>query len=144
MAADRPLEAVGLAAEGLVIVLALAENGREAFGKLTMGLAQTSVRAAELARADPDVALLQRAAAAIGKSEPSPPPDVPEALVRQIFADPGAQDLLREVMAANDLTGLPGELAIETQRAIVVGLIQAGAIRFNDDEDDAEPPSTPA
>jgi hypothetical protein len=54
---------------------------------------------------------------------------------------------LQQVTDANKSTGPPGELPIETQRAIVVGLIQTGAIRFNDgnaDEGDKKAPSASA
>lgn len=52
-----------------------------------------------------------------------------DALVRQIFADPDAQDVLRQVMAQNSLDGAPADLPFDLQRQIVKALIDAGVIQ---------------
>jgi hypothetical protein len=49
-------------------------------------------------------------------------------LVRQVSADPRADELLRKVMADNGLVGEPGELPSDMQRAIVEALVRDGII----------------
>jgi hypothetical protein len=59
-------------------------------------------------------------------------PEIPDALVQHIFADPDAQEMLRDAMRQNDLSGEPADLPLETQRAIVAALMQQGVIQFGD------------
>lgn len=64
--------------------------------------------------------------------------ELPDALVRHIFADPQADALLRKVMADNGLDGTPADLPLETQRAIVAMLMKAGVIQLSGGEGTAE------
>ncbi|MFZ1108587.1 MAG: toll/interleukin-1 receptor domain-containing protein [Rhodomicrobium sp.] len=59
-------------------------------------------------------------------------PEIPDALVRHIFADPQAEEMLRDAMRQNNLPGEPADLPLETQRAIVAALMQQGVIQFAD------------
>lgn len=56
--------------------------------------------------------------------------DVPDDLVRQVFEDPRAQEMLAKVMSDNGLQGAPADLPFEVQKQIVGALVAAGAIRF--------------
>jgi len=60
--------------------------------------------------------------------------DLPDDLVRQIFADPDADALLRSAMGQVGLEGEPGELPFETQKRLVIALVQAGAIQFGPEQ----------
>lgn len=60
--------------------------------------------------------------------------DLPDDLVRQIFADPDADALLRSAMSQVGLEGEPGELPFETQKRLVIALVQAGAIQFGPEQ----------
>ena len=64
------------------------------------------------------------------------PADIPEELVSQIFADPRADTILRDIMQGNELTGEPADLPDDIKRAIVQMLIDQGVISF---EESAEP-----
>ena len=57
---------------------------------------------------------------------------IPDALVQHIFANPQTQELLRDAMRQNNLSGEPADLPPETQRAIVAALMQQGVIKFGD------------
>jgi hypothetical protein len=72
--------------------------------------------------------------------EASKSPEISDALVRHIFADPQAQELLREVMQRNDLSGAPADLPLEAKRAIIAALVEAGAITLGE----APPPPVEA
>ncbi|MGI9475390.1 MAG: hypothetical protein ACR2PI_01695 [Hyphomicrobiaceae bacterium] len=61
---------------------------------------------------------------------PGAPSDVPDDLVEQVFADPRADAVLRDIMAGNQLTGEPAELPQDIKRAIVQLLIDQGVISF--------------
>lgn len=63
--------------------------------------------------------------------------EISDAMARQIFADPDAQAMLKQVMADNTLEGAPSDLPVETQRAIVKALVANGVIRFGDSDDAA-------
>ncbi|MGO9476008.1 MAG: hypothetical protein ACLPWS_21775, partial [Rhodomicrobium sp.] len=67
-------------------------------------------------------------------------PDIPDAMVRHVFADPQAQELLREVMRQNDLPGAPADLPFEVQRAIAAALIEKGIIKYGEAPQDEPPP----
>ncbi len=67
-------------------------------------------------------------------------PQIPDALVRQIFADSQAQELLRDVMRQNNLPGAPADLPLEIQRAIVAALVKAGAISLGETAQAGAPP----
>jgi hypothetical protein len=58
--------------------------------------------------------------------------EIPDALVQHIFADPNTQEMLRDAMRQNNLSGEPADLPLETQRAIVAALMQQGVIQFGD------------
>jgi hypothetical protein len=55
-------------------------------------------------------------------------PDIPEELVHRVFAEAQFQDLLRDIMQRNDLSGAPAGLPMETKRAIVAALMKQGFI----------------
>jgi hypothetical protein len=57
---------------------------------------------------------------------------VPDAVVQHVFADPNAQDMLFSVMEQNGLAGEPADLPLETKRAIVAMLVEAGAITLEE------------
>jgi hypothetical protein len=56
-------------------------------------------------------------------------PEMPDALVRHIFAEPQAQEMLRDIMQQNSLSGAPSDLPLEVQRAIVTALMKQGIIQ---------------
>ncbi len=66
--------------------------------------------------------------------------NIPDAMVRQIFADPQAQEMLRDVMQQNNLTGAPAGLPFEVQRAIVAALMEAGVIQTGEAPQAEAPP----
>jgi hypothetical protein len=78
--------------------------------------------------------MLGRGGADRGEGGEAPAGSVSDALVRQVFADPRADGLLRKVMTDNKLPGAPHELPFATQRAIVEMLVRAGAIGVGDGE----------
>ncbi len=65
--------------------------------------------------------------AAAGPGDPS---QVPDDLVQQVFSDPRADPILRDIMAGNQLTGEPAELPHDIKQAIVQLLIDQGVISF--------------
>lgn len=69
--------------------------------------------------------------------------DIPDSLVRQIFADPDAQGLLRDAMRRNNLAGAPSDLPFRNQRAIVAALMQAGAVSVGRSPSATPPPEPP-
>jgi len=76
-------------------------------------------------------AMMQMAQQAEGQGgAPGNPADLPDELVAQIFADPQADTILRDIMQANQLTGEPGDLPNDIQRAIVQLLVDQGVISF--------------
>lgn len=79
----------------------------------------------------------ERAAAIAGQAPlPSAEPEIPDQLIEHIFADSRAQDLLREFMRKNHLTGAPSDLALQTKRQIVENLVAQGVIKFGDEQGD--------
>ena len=61
---------------------------------------------------------------------PGDPSQVPDDLVQQVFSDPRADPILRDIMAGNQLTGEPAELPHDIKQAIVQLLIDQGVISF--------------
>ena len=57
---------------------------------------------------------------------------VPDDLVQQVFADPRADPILRDIMAGNQLTGEPADLPHDIKQAIVQLLIDQGVISFEE------------
>jgi hypothetical protein len=66
-----------------------------------------------------------------GDGRPVEVPEIDPALVHEIFADPDAQDLLRDVMSKSNLPGAPADLPFQVQLAIVQMLVQQGAIEIS-------------
>ncbi len=56
--------------------------------------------------------------------------EIPDYLVKNVIADPRAQEVLGQIMAKNGLTGPPGNLPFVAQRALVAVLINAGVIKL--------------
>lgn len=69
-------------------------------------------------------------AQAQGDGAQQPGAEVPDEIIEQIFKDPRADALLREIMEANQLQGEPVELPIEVKRAMVRLLVDQGVISF--------------
>lgn len=65
-----------------------------------------------------------------GAAGPGDPSQVPDDLVQQVFSDPRADPILRDIMAGNQLTGEPAELPHDIKQAIVQLLIDQGVISF--------------
>ena len=63
---------------------------------------------------------------------PGDPSTVPDDLIQQVFADPRADTILRDIMAGNQLTGEPAGLPDDIKRAIVQLLIDQGVISFDE------------
>ena len=61
------------------------------------------------------------------------PSDIPDDLIQQVFADPRADTILRDIMSGNQLTGEPADLPDDIKRAIVQLLIDQGVISFEQD-----------
>lgn len=61
---------------------------------------------------------------------PGDPSNIPDDLIQQVFADPRADTILRDIMAGNQLTGEPADLPPDIKRAIVQLLIDQGVISF--------------
>lgn len=74
----------------------------------------------------------QKAQAEGGATAPGDPSLVPDDLVQQVFADPRADPILRDIMAGNQLTGEPAELPHDIKQAIVQLLIDQGVISFEE------------
>ena len=72
----------------------------------------------------------QAQAEGAGPGGPGAPSGVPDDLGEQVFADPRADAVLRDIMAGNQLTGEPAELPQDIKRAIVQLLIDQGVISF--------------
>jgi hypothetical protein len=70
-------------------------------------------------------------------------PDIPDAAVRAVFAEPKRQALLRDVMQQNGLEGDPADLPFSVQRKIVEALVQADALSLADLQPASPPPPTP-
>ncbi len=64
---------------------------------------------------------------------PDAPANVPDDLVQQVFSDPRADTILRDIMAGNQLTGEPADLPHDIKQAIVQLLIDQGVISFDQD-----------
>lgn len=62
---------------------------------------------------------------------PGAPSNVPDDLVQQVFSDPRADTILRDIMAGNQLTGEPADLPHDIKQAIVQLLIDQGVISFD-------------
>lgn len=60
------------------------------------------------------------------------PSAVPDDLIEQVFADPQADPILRDIMNGNQLTGEPVNLPQDIKRAIVQLLIDQGVISFEE------------
>ena len=58
--------------------------------------------------------------------------DLPEGLVEQVFADPRAEPLLKDMAAANGFQQSPADLPDDVKRAFVQLLIEQGIITFED------------
>lgn len=69
---------------------------------------------------------------AANNNAPSDPAAIPEGLIQQVFSDPRADEILRDIMANNQLAGEPADLDDEIKRAIVQMLIDQGVISFQD------------
>jgi hypothetical protein len=63
------------------------------------------------------------------QQEASASVEIPDALVQHIFADPRAQEMLRDVMQQNNLSSAPSDLPLEVQRAIIAALVKQGIIK---------------
>ena len=63
---------------------------------------------------------------------PGDPSTVPDDLIQQVFSDPRADTILRDIMSGNQLTGDPAELPDDIKRAIVQLLIDQGVISFDE------------
>ena len=61
---------------------------------------------------------------------PSAPTEIPDMVVEQVFSDPRADAVLREIMSSNQLTGEPADLPIDVKRAIVKLLVDQGIVSF--------------
>jgi hypothetical protein len=130
---ERHSEAAAATRDALVQLAPFVDAHPEAFRGLVTALARDHKEASEQSGIGPDADLLQRVANSIGSTEPSvDPQQLPETIIRQIVADPQAQDMLRKVMSDNDLQGAPSDLPPEAQRAIVGALISAGVIHIGD------------
>jgi hypothetical protein len=73
--------------------------------------------------------IMQRSQAGEGGA-PGQGEAVPDEIVEQIFTDPRADGVLREIMESNELTGEPADLPIEAKRAIVNLLVEQGIVSF--------------
>lgn len=62
--------------------------------------------------------------------QPGDPSMIPDDLIQQVFADPRADTILRDIMDGNQLTGEPADLPDDIKRAIVQLLIDQGVISF--------------
>ena len=60
------------------------------------------------------------------------PGDLPEGLVEQVFADPRAEPLLKDMAAANGFQQNPADLPDDVKRAFVQLLIEQGIITFEE------------
>ncbi len=67
-------------------------------------------------------------------------PDIPEELVRRVFAEAQFQDLLRDIVQRNGLSGAPADLPMETKRAIVAALMKQGFIEEEKEPQAKAPP----
>jgi hypothetical protein len=63
---------------------------------------------------------------------PGGPSNIPDDLITQVFADPRADTILRDIMNGNQLTGEPADLPHDIKRAIVQLLIDQGVISFEE------------
>ena len=61
---------------------------------------------------------------------PGEAPPIPNNIVQQVFADPRADALLRDIMSKNELVGEPADLPFEIKHAIVKMMVDQGIIRF--------------
>lgn len=91
-------------------------------------------RAEQVALVTAMMGLAQRAQEQGGgvPGQPHQPPDVPDGLIHQVFADPRADEILRDIMAGNQLTGEPVDLPHDIKRAIVQMLVDQGVISFDE------------
>lgn len=64
--------------------------------------------------------------------------EITDDLVTEIFEDPEAQPLLEEAMAQLGFSGSPQSLSMDDQRAVIVALVEAGAIDLDYEDDDLE------
>lgn len=62
--------------------------------------------------------------------------DITDELVAEIVADPEAQPLLEEAVQEMGLQGPPQALSMDDQRALIVALVESGAIDLGYDDDD--------
>ncbi|MGI9408971.1 MAG: hypothetical protein ACR2OV_02775 [Hyphomicrobiaceae bacterium] len=80
-------------------------------------------------------AMMEMARAAQEQADDDDPPDgatddIPDNIVEQVFADPRADALLRDIMSKNELAGEPTDLPLEIKQAIVKMMVDQGIIRF--------------
>ena len=86
--------------------------------------------------------MLKAAVAAIAehmqRSDASPPQrEISDELVEAIFADPDADETLREMMRRGGLEGAPGDLPLDVKRAIVAKMVEEGIINLDGPDDAA-------
>ena len=78
--------------------------------------------------------MMEMARAAQEQADGSNPPidaqSIPDEIVVQVFSDPRADKLLREIMSQSDLTGEPADLPFNIKQAIVSMMVERGIIRF--------------
>jgi hypothetical protein len=89
------------------------------------------------------IAMAQKQQEAEAETAAPEAPDIPDELVRHVFADPQAQELLRDVMQQNNLPGAPADLPFEVQRAIVAALMKQGVIQMGEAPQAKAPPAPP-
>ncbi len=65
-----------------------------------------------------------------GAGAPGDRGGIPDEIVEQVFADPRADEILRQIMSGNELSGEPADLPLEIKRAIVQMMVDQGVISF--------------
>ena len=71
---------------------------------------------------------------AANSNTPGNPADIPADLIEQVFGDPRADEILRDIMHGNQLTGEPADLPEDIKRAIIQLLIDQGVISFEENQ----------
>ncbi len=116
--------------EGLTAIAPFAEQHPQAFGDLARGLGGDYIEACEKAGTEPNGALLQRVARALGaggEGAADTRPEIPDEAVRQLMAHPDLQEGLTAFMRENNIEGTPADLPIEMQRPLAAAILQAMA-----------------
>ncbi len=62
------------------------------------------------------------------------PSHVPQELIDQVFSDPRADPMLRDIISHNQLTGEPADQPADVKEAIVRMLVDQGVISFSDND----------